>query len=415
MASFSKFQSDNMKNSKLVNRSNHSPDCNPTISVKGVEIEDSFTKNLPKYVDLVSYYRFYPDLWYDLITPDTGGIRLDLDQRVFVRCLARFLSVYGVFPRGYGKTLKEVMGMFHAAVFFPNIQNTMTAQTRENASKILEEKYRELVRFYPMLKDEIFQSKFSKDSAELLFTSGGRIDIMANHQSSKGARRHRIQVEESNLLNADLYSDVLEPIVNVPRRTIGKKAEVNPEELNGQTNFFTTSGFRGSDEFYRSIQMIDDMAELKGKIVLGSDWQLACFAGRGETKSQILDKKSRLSPTFFNQNYCSKWTGSTESSLVSINKLLSLRTLTKAKVKADKSDSEYILGIDVARSQDTGNNQSSISVVEMKRNKNGRIVFLNVVNIINISNALNFTAQAVEIKKIKRAFNAKMAVLDTNG
>ena len=41
-----------------------------------------------------------PDLFLDLITPETGGIRLDLDQRVFIRVLVRFASVYGVFPRG---------------------------------------------------------------------------------------------------------------------------------------------------------------------------------------------------------------------------------------------------------------------------------------------------------------------------
>jgi len=101
--------------------------------------------------------------------------------------------------------------------------------------------------------------------------------------------------------------DVLEPIVNVPRRTIGKLAAVNPEELNGQIAFLTTSGYRGSDEFNRSVKMVDEMAELKGKLVLGSGWQLATSFGRGETKSQIMDKKDKLSPTFFGQNYESRW------------------------------------------------------------------------------------------------------------
>jgi len=114
-------------------------------------------------------------------------------------------------------------------------------------------------------------------------------------------------VEESALLNAELFDDVLEPIVNVPRRTIGKNAEINPEELNGQICFFTTSGFRGSTEHARNIKMIDEMANLTGKIVLGSDWQLAASCGRGEPKSAILEKKSKLSPVFFAMNYESKW------------------------------------------------------------------------------------------------------------
>lgn len=306
MTSFNKFQSDNAKHTKdrydITN-----PDFNPTVNAKGVQQVDNFTKNLDKYVDFVAWARWYPDLWWDLITPETGGIRLDLDQRVYLRSIARFVSTYGVFPRGYGKTLLEIMGMYHTAIWFPDIELSMTAQTRENAAKLIDEKHRELTKFYPLLNNEITIYRSSKDMSEVIFTSGGRIDVMANAQSSKGARRKRINIEESALLNNALFQDVLEPIVNVPRRTIGKQALINPEELNGQINFFTTSGFRGSDEFEKNLLMIDEMAELKGKMVLGSDWQLACTFGRGETKSQLLEKKAKLSPTFFAMNYESKW------------------------------------------------------------------------------------------------------------
>ena len=60
--------------------------------------------------------------------------------------------------------------------------------------------------------------------------------------------------------------------------------------------------YRGSSEYERNLKMLDEMAELKGKIVLGSDWRLACEGfGRGEPKSQILEKKEKLSPIFFGQ------------------------------------------------------------------------------------------------------------------
>ena len=121
-----------------------------------------------------------------------------------------------------------------------------------------------------------------------------------------------------------------------------------------------------------------------------------------------------MSPIAFAQNYESKWVGSIDGALVDINKFLNLRTLNKAKVKADK-DGEYYIGIDVARSQDTSNNQSSVSVIEVKRNKKNRIEELCLVNLFNISNALNFTAQAIEIKKLKIAFNARIAICDSNG
>jgi len=200
-----------------------------------------------------------------------------------------------------------LMGMYHTAIFYPDIELSMTAQTRENAAKLVDEKHREIIKFYPLMANEIKKFSSSKDDAEIIFTSGGRIDILANQQSTKGARRKRLNIEESALLNSDLFQDVLEPIVNVPRRTVGREAVVNPEELNGQINFFTTSWFRGSDEYERNLKMVDDMANLTGTLVIGSDWQLAASCGRGEPKSKILEKKAKLSPTFFAMNYESKW------------------------------------------------------------------------------------------------------------
>jgi ribonucleoside-diphosphate reductase alpha chain len=132
--------------------------------------------------------------------------------------------------------------MYHGAIFYPDISNCMSAQTKENAARLLEEKHREILKFYPLMANEIIKAKFAKDTGEVIFTSGGRVDILANQQSSKGSRRNTLNIEESALLNNVLFEDVLEPVVCVPRRTIGREALVNPDELNGKINYFTTSG-----------------------------------------------------------------------------------------------------------------------------------------------------------------------------
>ena len=415
MSSYSNFQSDNMKYDSKESRTNiFNPEFQATVKALGDVQTDSFTKNLDKWVNFTSWARWCPDLWYDLITPETGGIRLDLDQRVFLRCIARFVSTYGVFPRGYGKTFVEDLGIYHAACWYPDIEISLSAQTKESASKLLEDKHREIIKFYPLMANEIIKANFSKDSAEVIFTSGARVDNLANAQSSKGQRRKRLNIEESNLLNNELFEDCLEPIPNVPRRTIGRKASINPEELNGQINFFTTSGFRGSTEFDRNLSQFDEMAELKGKILIGSDWQLACEYGRGETKSQILNKKEKLSPIFFAMNYESKWVGATSDALVDINKLLKLRVISKPELKYD-GKSDYYISIDIARSQKSSNNQTSIAVLKAKRNKENRIMYIELVNLINLPTGLNFTSQAIEFKRIFKLYHAKMGISDNNG
>lgn len=145
----------------------------------------------------------------------------------------------------FGKTMLEIMSIYHTCIFFPDINVSMSAQTKENAASISADKHAELMKKFPLLINEIVGGKpstSSKDTFEVLFKSGGRYNILANAQTTKGQRRHRLNVEESALLNNELFKDALEPVVNVPRRTVGELSAINPYELNGMINYVTTSG-----------------------------------------------------------------------------------------------------------------------------------------------------------------------------
>lgn len=381
-------------------------------------VDDSiFGKNLPNYYDFISWARWYPDLFLDLMKPEKGGIKLHLDQRIFLRSDVRFMSMYGTFSRGYAKTYNEVLAMIVVGILFPNIELALSAQTKENAADLLEAKWNEITKHYPLLLNELADKpKFSKGNAFIKFRNDSTIDAIANAQSTKGQRRRRLKIEESALLNNELFQDALEPVTEVPRLTIGKLGIVDPMELNQQIHFFTTAGFKGSDEYQRSVQMIDNMEQLKGQIVLGSNWQLPCWYGRGSSKSQILQKKKKSSVVAFAQNYEQEWVGCSDGALVNINRLMNCRSLNISNNAALNNDEEYYIGVDVARSQKTSNNQSSAVVGRVVRNSDkSRIISVDIVNIINIPNILNFTAQAVRVKQIQKRYNAKMVIVDGNG
>lgn len=330
--------------------------------------------------------------------------------------MLRFISFYGVFPRGYGKTFDEVLASELSCIFYPEITISLSAQTKENAADLLKDKHNEIIRFYPLLKNEIEKTSFTKGDSYILYKNGAKLDNLANSQTSKGQRRKRINMEESALIDNDTFLDALLPIVEVPRVCVGKYSITDPEELNQQINFFTTAGFKGSDEYERSVIMSKDMIELKGKIILGSSFWLPCWYGRGSTKSQIFQKKRDMTMISFAQNYESKWVGASDGALVNINKLMNCRTLTSPVVSARNDNEEFYLGVDVARSQKTNNNQSFISVIKVNRTKDkSKIVSLDLVNLINIPNIMNFTAQACVVKKYKRLYNAKAVIVDGNG
>ena len=133
------------------------------------ESTSTLMRNLDKFLDFSAWVIWYPDLFLDLNTPAEGGIKLHLDQRVFLRCNTRFFSEYGCFPRGYGKTLLEVLGMMIVGIRYPYITLTMSAQTKDNAIKILKEKYDEIIRFYPFFANEVAYTSFTKNDCKIVF------------------------------------------------------------------------------------------------------------------------------------------------------------------------------------------------------------------------------------------------------
>lgn len=384
--------------------------------VKNLSDESEFGQYLWNYYQFVSWAKWYPDLYIQLFKSKDSNMQLHFDQRVFMRSDVRFQSMYGTFSRGYAKTYTEILDDFIVGTLTPNITLAITAQTKENAAALLEEKTDEILTHYPLLENEIAVKRFSKNDALVKFKNGASITNLANAQTSKGRRKHRIKIEESALLNNTLYEDALEPITEVPRTTCGNLAIVDPEEMNYQIHFFTTSGYRGSDEYNRSVRMINGMRDCSGDIVLGSSWMLPCYYGRGSTKSQILKKKKRSNPIFFAQNYEQKWVGCSDGALVDINKLMACRILESPITEIQDNSDEFYIGVDVARSENTSNNQSAISVIKVVRNKKTkRIIDIQVVNVLGMSNKLNFTEQACIVKKYKKAYKAKMVIADGNG
>jgi intein/homing endonuclease len=311
-------------------------------------------------------------------------------------------------------TFLEVMSLIHTAIFYPAIDLSLTAQTQEQSAKLLEDKYKEIIKFYPLIKEEIFKANFNKDTALIEFNNGSTICNLTNSQNSKGLRKKRLKIEESALLNDSVFQDALEPIVEIPRLTVGKNSTIDPNEMNWKIDFYTTAGYKNSTEYYRLRKMLEEMTDLKGSFVLGASWELANFFGRGSPRSKIMEKKEKNNPIFFAQNYESEWVGASNGALVNTAKLLDCRVLLESELKAEPN-CEYVLGVDVARSDKSNNCQTSINIIKITRNTNGKIKSLNVPNIITYSSELNFTAQSIEIKRIKERYNAKIIVIDDNG
>lgn len=56
------------------------------------QIHSKFGDSLENYVAFASYCRWMPDAFLDLCKGPNNGFKLDLDERILMRSLARFLA-----------------------------------------------------------------------------------------------------------------------------------------------------------------------------------------------------------------------------------------------------------------------------------------------------------------------------------
>lgn len=378
---------------------------NPTFTspVKPSEMKsDIVSRHIPEFTELTSFLRWMPDIFWDMYKPEKGGLTFDLHQRVMLRCLARFGENYFCAPRGISKTLIHVMAQYHTCCCFPNITTSITASTKESAVKIWKDKHDEILRFYPSFADNIKKASFSKDYGVVEFVNGSVIDSLANSQQSKGLRRRRGGLEESALIDKETYDDAIEPIFNISRPTM--TGVIDPEELNGQINRYSTSGYKNSDEYEQILKVAKDMKELNGSFVFGSDWSIPIHFGR--QKMTTINKARDRNLIRFRQNYLCDWIGVSNGGLINISKLIRSRNLNDIELSCPKDKNgkfmlnEYVISADIARSESENNNKTAIAVLKIIRGQSGIIRQVKLVNLIEPPNGLNFEEQSIVIKRL---------------
>ena len=387
---------------------------------------DIISKHIVEFSELCSFLRWMPDIFWDMYKPEKGGLSFDLHQRVMLRCLARFGENYFCAPRGISKTLVHVMAQYHTCCCFPNITTSITASTKESAVKIWKDKHDEILRFYPSFADNIKKANFSKDYGCVEFVNGSVIDSLANSQQSKGLRRRRGGLEESALIDKETYDDAIEPIFNISRPTM--TGEIDPEELNGQINRYSTSGYKNSDEYEQILKVLNDMKNLKGSFVFGSDWSIPIHFGR--QKMSTINKARDRNIVRFRQNYLCDWIGVSNGGLINISKLIKSRNLNEIEMSCPKDKNgkfilnEYVISSDIARSESDNNNKTAIGVLKIVRSQSGLIRQVKLVNIIEPPNGLNFEEQSIIIKRLFYRYGGdlditksrvKCIVVDANG
>ena len=391
---------------------------------KGIVLNEAYLEDNEKNLgDMFSIFTAYPDVFLDLITPENETIKLFFYQRIFLRVAMRFKVVYVTACRAWSKSFLTILALFLQCVFIPGRKVFICAPNKSQGAQIAKEKLSEIFRNWPLLRKEVIGGEISecpgnygKDYVTLKFRNGSVFDVVGALESTLGGRRHGGLIDEIKNHDETAINTIVLPLLNVSRRLPNNT--VNEQEPNQQVICATSAWQKTSFAYDRLIDNFEmSIMQPKNAFVFGCDYRIPVLHG---LLPRDYVNTLKLSPSFnetsFATEYLSFWQGASEEAWFNFDKLTKYRKVKNPETHAifrANSNQFYLLSVDVGRLND----QTVCCVFRVNVTNDGKYhaTLVNLYVLGRQSQTKTFNQQAIELKKIIRAFNPREVVVDTNG
>lgn len=391
---------------------------------KGVVLNEEYLENnYDNLGEICSIFTAYPDVFLDLITPEGSGVNLFFYQRIFLRAVMRFQRVNVTACRAWSKSFLTILGLFLQCVFIPRRKVFICAPNKTQGAQIGKEKLAEIFNLWPLLRKEVvggdvsdMPGNYGKDYITLKFRNGSVFDLVGALESTLGGRRHGGLIDEIKNHDETTINTIVLPLLNVSRRMPDNT--VNPREPNQQTICATSAWQKTSFAYDRLIDDFETaIIQPHKSFCFGCDYRVPVLHGL-LSRNFIDDLK--MSPSFnetsFATEYLSIWQGASSESWFNFEKMTKHRKLKNPETHAicrANSNQFYLLSTDVGRLND----QTVCTVFRVNVTGDGKY-YGTVVNIFVLgreAKTKTFYQQAIDLKKIIKAFRPLEVVIDTNG
>jgi len=384
--------------------------------LRRIVTKNDILENFEEYQKALAFYRWYPDLFVDLLVEASGEdctFKLYAYQRLMLRTMARYPEVNLTFSRGTSKSFTNVLFQVIKCILWPGTKGTVCAATKDQSSEILGAKLAEVLDMIPVLNFEIKKSTAKDGQIKVLFKNGSWLRNIATKGSTRGQRSTIVTTEEIIICNADNLQAVVRPLLAIPRRAANGEVNVH-ENTRRQEVILTTAGYKGSYAYQRLMANLIRMVTEPGKaMVLGGSYRIPIIGGLQDMeyiRTQMTD--SNYNPSHFQREYMSNWSSGSESAFFPADTFDRLRALQEPEFERIENlgpGVDYIFALDVGRLGDN----SELTIIKRLPQK-GAPSIKHIVNIYTYEKT-SFPEQAVQIKKLYYKYKPVKCVIDGAG
>ena len=92
---------------------------------------------LPNATKYISFWREYPDVFFDFLLPKNSKFSLFFYQRIFLRAAIRHRYTYATFPRAFSKSFLAILILIIRCILYPGAKLFIVSGTKEQGALAL--------------------------------------------------------------------------------------------------------------------------------------------------------------------------------------------------------------------------------------------------------------------------------------
>lgn len=317
---------------------------------------------------IISFFRWYPDLFYDIIRSKNAKYKLELIQRLMLRAWARYRNVYITGARGLTKTFTLMLSKNHDGIFFPGEKIRYVAPAQKQSAKLASDAFAAVEENYPLMASWWDKKADRNDMFRIITKYGSEFSMYAPRgDNCSSVVGEEIGQEGEDGFDIESFEANVSPTCRLTRKVQG---EDDCTHINLKEAYITNASSKQNKAFttYRKNALQEMIyGDKYDGFCIDVPWQVALLCGLRDVAYYKKEKK-KLTDKKWKREMGALYTGEGESPLIADELLArSKKLMVMEDCHCGDNDCIYIIAHDVSYTEGKKNADCADVVLKLTK------------------------------------------------
>ena len=319
---------------------------------------------------LISYWRFYPDKFLDMMEGESSKYETQLMQRINMRANARYPMVFETESRGMTKSYCELAEKEVEGILYPGVNTQYSGPSKEQTAEILSGVQEEIFIQWPGLCDYWAYQSNSRDNFAMVSNEKSNIMItIARGVTCNSVVAEEVAQSETKTTRAFDHDNFKTAVLPAVRGIRMVNRHRDPFFQHYQQTYVTSAGKTHNEAYEYRVPILRTMIEGGDAFCMDVPSEVAVLSKIREVKWRE-NLKQTLTADGWLREMDSLWTGTSENPLIRDSVLTeSKNLLTMEERHCGNPDVFYIIGYDISYVDGAKNAKCATAILKCERQR----------------------------------------------